>query len=92
MITIHELTKQFYASGAKIVAVDVALVEQQRCSQDDLGVTHLDGSEPAGFERAVLAAGRLPALGGPPGWRARAPASEIRPAMIAPSSGRKTIA
>ena len=28
----------------------------------------------------------------PLGWRARAPTSEIRPARMAPSSGRKTIA
>ena len=30
--------------------------------------------------------------GSPPGWRAPAPKSEMIPAMIAPSSGRKTIA
>src|SRR5256714_11388563 len=33
-----------------------------------------------------------PGAGEPPGWRARAPASEIRPAKIAPMSGRNTIA
>ena len=45
----------------------------------------------AGMRRVAVAAA-CPTSGSPPGWRAPAPKSAMIPAMIAPSSGRKTIA